>query len=420
MAIEPPSSIISMPFKDRIRLSLMMFLNYAIWGCWYVTLGAYLTLHLKFSGIQAGMVFGTTAVACMTSPFFVGLVADRFFASEYVLAVLHLLGAILLFILTKVTGFGAVYGVMLAYGLCYFPTIAVTNSLTLQHLKNPARDFPLIRVFGTLGWIAIGVTLGRLGIETSPSSFLLAAAASLTMAVFSLTLPHTPPPSKGASISVRQILGLDALVMFKRRSFAVFGLASVLACIPLTFYFSFTNAYLNGLHVPNAAGKMALGQASEVGMMLLMTFILGRLGVKSILMMGLAAWSVRYLLLGYGDPQGGLWMFYLAILLHGVCYDFFFVTGQLYTDQEAPAHLRSAAQGLITFLTYGLGMLIGSFLAGRAVDYFTHTTGDTTNVNWQAFWYVPAFIAFFILLLIAAFFRSGVKISTAQSAADAR
>ena len=195
----------------------------------------------------------------------------------------------------------------------------------------------------------------------------------MVMSIFSLTLPHTPPPSKGQSVTLRRILGLDALVMLKRPSFAVFAVASILACIPLTFYFSFTNAYLNTLHVPNAAGKMALGQASEVVMMLLMPFILRRVTVKSILIMGLMAWSVRYLLLAYGNPDSGIWMFYVAILLHGICYDFFFMTGQLYTDQESPANLRSAAQGLITFLTYGVGMLIGSLISGRAVDYFTHT-----------------------------------------------
>src|SRR6266853_2879598 len=307
---------------------------------------------------------------------------------------------------------------MLVYCLCYFPTIALTNSLTLQHLKNPARDFPLIRVFGTLGWIAIGVTLGRLGIETSPSFFLLAAGASVAMSFFSLTLPHTPPPSKGQSVTIRQALGLDALVMFKRRSFTVFAVASILACIPLTFYFSFTNAYLNDLHVPNAAGKMALGQASEVIMMLLMPFILRRVSVKSILIMGLVAWSVRYLLLAYGNPTSGIWMFYVAILLHGICYDFFFMTGQLYPDQEAPANLRSAAQGLITFLTYGVGMLIGSLIAGRTVDYFTRTLGNVVSRNWQAFWVTSALSAFLILLLIAIFFRSRSKIATASPAAS--
>ena len=291
-----------MTTSDRIRFSLMMFLNYVIWGAWYVTLSTYLTINLKFTGTQAGAVFGTTALACIISPFFVGLIADRFFASERVLAVLHLFGAVLLYFVTKVTSFGAVYALMFAYCLCYFPTIALTNSLTLQHLKDTGRDFPLIRVFGTLGWIAIGVTIGHLRVETSTTPFLLAAGASVVMSVFSLTLPHTPPPSRGQAVNIRSILGLDALVMFKRSAFAVFAVASVLACIPLTFYFSFTNTYLNELHVENAAGKMALGQASEVAMMLLMPFILRRLSVKNILIMGLLAWSVRYMLLAYGNP----------------------------------------------------------------------------------------------------------------------
>jgi nucleoside transporter len=395
----------------------MMFLNYAIWGAWYVTLSTYLTINLKFTGTQAGAVFGTTAVACIISPFFVGLIADRFFASERVLAVLHLFGAVLLVLVTKVTSFGAVYALMLAYCLCYFPTIALTNSLTLQHLKNTGRDFPLIRVFGTLGWIAIGVTIGRLRVETSTTPFLLAAGASVVMSIFSLTLPHTPPSSRGQAVTLRSVLGLDALVMFKRSAFAVFAVASVLACIPLTFYFSFTNTYLNELHVENAAGKMALGQASEVAMMLLMPFILRRLTVKNILIMGLLAWSVRYVLLAYGNPYGGLWMFYLAILLHGLCYDFFFMTGQLYTDQEAPVHLRSAAQGLITFLTYGVGMLIGSLVSGRTIDYFTHASAGMMTRNWQSFWISSALTAFLILLLVALFFRTNCRIESTRPSA---
>jgi nucleoside transporter len=392
----------------------MMFLNYVIWGAWYVTLSTYLTINLKFTGTQAGAVFGTTALACIISPFFVGLIADRFFASERVLAVLHLFDAVLLYFVTKVTSFGAVYTLMFAYCLCYFPTIALTNSLTLQHLKDTGRDFPLIRVFGTLGWIAIGVTIGHLRVETSTTPFLLAAGASVVMSLFSLTLPHTPPPSRGQAVNIRSILGLDALVMFKRSAFAVFAIASVLACIPLTFYFSFTNTYLNELHVENAAGKMALGQASEVAMMLLMPFILRRLSVKNILIMGLLAWSVRYMLLAYGNPQAGLWMFYLAILLHGLCYDFFFMTGQLYTDQEAPAHLRSAAQGVITFLTYGVGMLIGSLVSGRTIDYFTHVGGGIVTRNWQSFWISSALTSFLILLLVAAFFRTNARIESTR------
>src|SRR5215813_3340463 len=279
-----------MSTSDRIRFSLMMFLNYVIWGAWYVTLSTYLTINLKFTGTEAGAVFGTTALASIISPFFVGLIADRFFASERVLAVLHLFGAVLLFCVTKVTSFGAVYALMFVYCLCYFPTIALTNSLALQHLKDTGRDFPLIRVFGTLGWIAIGVTIGFMRVETSATPFLLAAGASVVMSIFSLTLPHTPPPSRGQAVTMRSILGLDALVMFKRQAFAVFAVASVLACIPLTFYFSFTNTYLNELHVENAAGKMALGQVSEVAMMLLMPLILRRLTVKNILIAGLLAW----------------------------------------------------------------------------------------------------------------------------------
>jgi len=408
-----------MPIADRIRLSLMMFLNYVIWGSWYVTLGAYLTINLKFTGTQAGAVFGTTAVACMISPFFVGLIADRFFASERVLSALHLLGAVLLYFVTKATSFGSVYALMFIYCLCYFPTIALTNSLTLQHLKDTGRDFPLIRVFGTLGWIAIGVTIGRMGVETSTVPFLLAAGASVVMSLFSLTLPHTPPPSKGQKVTLRRVLGLDALVMLKRPSFAVFAIASILACIPLTFYFSFTNAYLNSLHVPNAAGKMALGQASEVVMMLLMPFILRRVSVRGILLMGLLAWSVRYVLLAYGNPDSAIWMFYVAILLHGICYDFFFMTGQLYTDQEAPSNLRSAAQGLITFLTYGVGMLIGSLISGRTVDYFSHTVGTEVVRDWRAFWMTSALSAFVILVLVAVFFRSRAKIEATPAVSEA-
>lgn len=394
-----------------------MFLNYVIWGSWYVTIGTYLTATLKFSGSETGAVFGTTALACMISPFFVGLIADRFFASERVLAVLHLIGAVLLYLVTQVTSFGSLYAIMLAYCLCYFPTISLTNSLTLRQISDQGRDFPLIRVFATLGWIVIGVVIGNLGIEAAKTPFLIAAAASLVMSAFSLTLPHTPPANQGQEVTVRRILGLDALVMLKDPTFLVFVIASILACIPLTFYFSFTNAYLNEVHVNNSAGKMALGQVSEVGMMLLMPFIFRRVSVKTILLAGLIAWSVRYALLAYGNAGSGMWMFYIAILLHGVCYDFFFMTGQLYTDIVAPANLRSAAQGLIIFLTYGVGMFVGSLLSGGAVDYFTRTVGNTVTRDWQGFWLSSSLGAFAILLIVAFFFRSHAKVQTAQSVA---
>ena len=391
----------------------MMFLNYVIWGSWYVTIGTYLTATLKFSGTETGAVFGTTALASMISPFFVGLIADRFFASERVLAVLHLLGAGLLYLVTTQTTFGPVYGIMLAYCLCYFPTVSLTNSITLRQIKDPGKDFPLIRVFATIGWVVIGLIVGQMGVEATHVPFLIAAGASLLMSAFSLMLPHTPPENKGEAITVRSILGLDALSMLKDRSFLVFVIASILACIPLTFYFSFTNAYLNELKVTNAAGKMALGQVSEIGMMLLMPLIFRKVSVKFILLLGLVAWSLRYALLAFGNPDSGMWMFYLAILLHGVCYDFFFMTGQLYTDMQAPPKLRSAAQGLIIFLTYGVGMFIGSLLSGVAIDYFTKTNGGVVTKDWQSFWSASSAGAFVILLMIALFFRSNAKVQTA-------
>jgi Nucleoside H+ symporter. len=408
-----------MPTSLSARLSLMMFLNYVIWGAWYVTLGTYLTVTLKFTGTQTGAVFGTTALACMISPFFVGLIADRFFATEKVLATLHLMGAVLLYLVTRVSSFGAVYAVVLAHCLCYFPTIALTNSLTLRQIKDASREFPLIRVFATIGWIVIGQTVGLLGVETTSTPFLLAAGASIVMSAYCLTLPHTPPADKGTAMTVRNVLGLDALVLFKQPAYRVFTVASILACIPLTFYFSFTNAYLNDLGVHNAAGKMTLGQISEVGVMLLMPLIYRRFSLKAILLIGLFAWAIRYALLAYGNPDSRMWMFYIAILFHGVCFDFFFMTGQLYTDQEAPPNLRGTAQGLLAFLTYGVGMFIGSLLSGVAVDFFTTTTGSVVVRNWSGFWLASGGSALLVALYVALFFHSRGKVQSKGAAAQA-
>jgi nucleoside transporter len=408
-----------MPLSVSARLAVMMFLNYVIWGAWYVTLDTYLTATLKFSGTQAGAVFGTVALACMISPFFVGMIADRFFSTERVLCAIHLIGAGLLFLVSRATSFAGVWWLLFAYCLCYFPTIALTNSLTLRQVKNAGNEFPLIRVFATIGWIAIGVTVGHMGVERSNTPFLLAAAASLVMSAFSLMLPHTPPTDQGKPVTIRTVLGLDALVMLKRPSFLIFVVASVLACIPLTFYFSFTNAYLNEVGVQNAAGKMTLGQVSEVGAMLLMPLIFRKFTLKAILLGGLLAWSVRYVLLAYGDTGSLVWMFYLAILLHGICFDCFFMTGQLYTDQEAPPNLRSSAQGLLAFLTYGVGMYIGSRLSGVALDYFTTGAGVNVHHNWSSFWLSSATGAFAIFLLVALFFHTGGKIRAKEPEAVA-
>jgi nucleoside transporter len=389
----------------------MMFLNYVVWGAWYVTIGTWLTATLKFSGTQTGAVFGTTALASMISPFFVGLIADRYFATERLLASLHLIGAVLLYCIAQATSFGAVYSLMLAYCLCFFPTIPLTNSLAFQNITNAGGQFPLIRVFGTLGWIVIALVIGNTRVESSSTQFLISAGCSVAMSLFCLTLPHTPP-ARTAGTNWRKILGLDALVMLKQRSYLVFLIASVLACIPLTFYFTFTNAYLNEAGVQDAAGKMSLGQVSEVGMMILMPLIYRRFRLKTILLLGLLAWSVRYALLAFGNPASAVWMFYAAILLHGVCFDFFFMTGQLYTDQEAPAHLRSTAQGFLTFLTYGVGMFAGSLLSGVVIDVFTTHTGDTVTRNWSAFWLTSAIGAAGICLLVGTLFRTRATIHT--------
>ncbi len=402
----------------KTRLCAMMFLQYIVWGAWYVTLNTYLTTTLGFTGTQAGAAFGTTALGSLVAPFFVGLVADRFFATERVMATLYAIGAVLMFLLTQVTSFSAVYTLLLAFCLCYFPTIALTNAIAMRQVADPGKDFPLIRVMGTLGWIFINLVVGFMRVETTTTPFLLAMGASIIMCIFSLVaLPHTPPPARGQQVTLRRILGLDALAMMKDRSYLVFVIASVLACIPLTFYYSFTNLFLNESGVTNAAGKMALGQISEVGMMLLMPLVFRMASVRSILLVGLGSWALRYVLLGYGDAHAAVWMFYLAIILHGVCFDFFFVTGQLYTDQEAPPHLRSTAQGFITVVTYGVGMLIGSFLSGFVLDYFTTTTGTVVTRSWPSFWFSSAAMSFAIALLVLFFFRSPAKIQAKQPGA---
>jgi nucleoside transporter len=395
----------------KTRLCAMMFIQYIIWGSWYVTLNTYLTSALGFSGTQAGAAFGTTAVASLVAPFFVGLVADRFFATERVLAVLYATSAVLIFLVTQVTTFPAVYVLLLGFCLSYFPTIGLTNAITMRQVADPGRDFPFIRMMGTLGWIFINLIVGFMRVEATTVPFLLASAASIVMCIFSLVaLPHTPPPARGQKVTVRAILGLDALAMMKDRSYLVFVIASFLACIPLTFYYSFTNLYLNEVGVDNAAGKMSLGQMSEVGMMLAMPFVFRMFSVRAILLMGLGSWALRYVLLAYGDPGPAVWMFYLAIILHGVCFDFFFVTGQLYTDQEAPAHLRSTAQGFITVVTYGFGMLVGSFLSCYALDYFSTPAGATIARDWMSFWLSSAAMSAAIGLLVLLFFQSSVSI----------
>jgi nucleoside transporter len=385
----------------RLKLSTLMFLQYFVWGAWSVTMGTWLGERLHFSGGQIGLAAGTTALAAMISPFFVGMVADRFLATEKILAALHIAGGAILFYASTETEFGSFYGVLLLYALCFMPTLALSNSLSFRQMANPEREFPSIRVLGTIGWIVAGLVIGTLGFEATAVPMRVAAAASIALGLFCLALPHTPPQRTGR-VTIREVLGLDALKLLGERSFAIFFIGSFLICIPLQFYYAFANPFLNEIQVTNAAGKMTLGQMSEIFFMLVMPWFFRRLGVKWMLLVGMAAWTTRYLLFAYGDNGPLVGMLYAGILLHGICYDFFFVTGQIYVDQKAPPDLRAAAQGLIAFVTLGVGMFIGSYLSGMVVDRYAVGAGHA----WDRIWLVPAAGAAGVLILFALFFRN--------------
>ena len=402
----------------RMKLSIMMFLQYFVWGAWWVTVGTYLSQVHHFSGVQVGLISGTTALAAMISPFFVGMIADRFFATDKILAVLHLVGAVLMYLASRFDTFGLVYPVLLAYTLCYMPTLALTNALSFHNMKDPAKEFPAVRVLGTIGWIVVGVLIGWLKIEATAIPLKIAAGASVLTGLFCFTLPHTPPKQKGQPVSVGTILGLDALKLMKDPSFAIFVVGSFLLCIPLNFYYTFTNLFLNELGMVNAAGKMTLGQMSEIGFMLLMPFFLSRIGIKKTILLGMVAWVLRYLLFAYGNIDARVWMLYAGILLHGICYDFFFVSGQIYVDQRAPVGVRGAAQGFIAFVTLGAGMFLGAWASGAVVQHYTLDATAGTAIDlatsasrhlWDKIWMVPALGAAAVLLLFALFFRPQLK-----------
>ena len=392
----------------RTRLSAMMFIQYFIYGSWLVTLGTFLGNVLHASGKDVGLAYMMPAIAAIVSPFVVGMIADRFFATERMLAALHLIGAILLYMATRQAAFSGFAVYFMLYTLCFMPTLALTNSISFDNMKDPSREFPAIRVLGTIGFIAIQQVIGRMGWDATALPLQLGAAASVLMAVYCLTLPHTPPHAAGKPLSVRDVLGLDALDLLKDRSFAIFVLGSFLLCIPLQFYYAFTNPFMNEIGVPAAAAKMSFGQMSEIFFMLLMPWFLVRLGVKKMLLIGMAAWTTRYLLFAHGNAGSGMWMLYAGILLHGVCYDFFFVTGQIYVDQQADVKIRAAAQGFIALVTLGAGQAIGSWLSGVVVDANLHTATVPPHHDWFRIWMVPAVGAFAVLLIFAALFRPRV------------
>ncbi|MBC7915895.1 MAG: nucleoside permease [Pyrinomonadaceae bacterium] len=388
----------------RIKLSAMMFLEFFIWGAWFVTLGTFLGKNLSASGTQIGHAYLSQSIGAIIAPFIIGLIADKYFSAQKILGVLHLIGAVLLYLASTSDSFDNFFPKILMYMVLFMPTLALVNSVAFRQMNNPAKEFPQIRVLGTIGWIVAGLTIGWLNWEQAGEltlTFRMAAVASALLGLFSFTLPATPPVKSGEKTSVSDVLGLDALGLLKNRSYLLFFLASIAICVPLAFYYNFTNLFLNESGMKSAAGIQSLGQVSETLFMLLIPIFFIRLGVKKMLAIGMLAWVVRYVFFAYGNIDSNYWMLILGIVLHGICYDFFFVTGQIYTDNLAGDRFKSAAQGMITLATYGVGMLIGSLVSGPIVDAYKTSTGH----DWQMIWLIPAAIAGVVLLLFILLFR---------------
>jgi nucleoside transporter len=402
----------------RAKLSTMMFLQFFIWGAWYTTIAVYMTNH----GMERLTFWPYTVnpIAAIVAPFFLGLVADRYFATEKVLATLHLLGGLILLAVPRFTGAPTTFILLLLlYNLCYMPTLGLANSLAFHHIQSQEQQFPLIRVFGTVGWIVAGlfISLVLSGMmtavpETTAWPLYTAGIASVVLGLFCFTLPHTPPRGAGQPVSLRSIAGLDALKQIGDRPFYVFIAASLLLCIPLAAYYNFTQLYLGAAGVKKIAATQTVGQMSETLFMLMMPLMFMRLGVKKMLMVGMGAWVLRYALFALAAPAAVFWMILLGVALHGPCYDFFFVTGQIYVDTKSTPAIRGQAQGFLVLVTYGVGMLIGAQVAGRVYNSFLGTATTLTLEQWRSFWIFPAAFAAAVLVFFAAFFKAPARATT--------
>lgn len=390
----------------KVRLSIMMFLQYAIWGSWYVTVGNYMGAIGMSSTIH--WAYTVSPIAAIISPFFLGMIADRFFATEKVLGILHLIGGVALLAAPLVAEGNSASStlfilLLLLHMLSYMPTVGLTNTLAFSHLDNQEKEFPIIRVFGTLGWIAAGIFVSKvLGADETSLPLIVAGIASIVMGLFSFSLPHTPPPAKGEKTSFRKIIGIDVIKKLNTKPFMVFMVSSFLISIPLALYYAYAPVFVNSSGIENPAFVMSFGQMSEVAFILIMPLLLPRFGFKKVLLIGMGAWALRYFLFAAGADDAVVWMILSGIILHGICYDFFFVAGFIYVDKTAPVEIRGQAQGFIILVTYGLGMLIGSQVAGLL---FNNMISGSSLAEWQNFWIVPAIFATIVMLFFGFMFK---------------
>jgi len=400
-----------MNITTRVKLSTMMFLEFFIWGSWFVTLGTFLDKNLSATGSQTAAVFSTQSWGAIIAPFIIGLIADRFFNAEKILGVLHIVGAILMYQMYHAVNVDVFYPYVLGYMILFMPTLALVNSVAFNQMQDAEKEFSTIRFWGTIGWIVAGLFISYLFIWDSPeglqsgllkNTFLMAGIASLILGLFSFALPKTPPKvAKGEKVKLSDILGLDALSLLKDKNFAVFFISAILICIPLAFYYQNAHPFLSSIGVEEPTGKMAIGQVSEALFLLLIPVFFKRFGFKITILVGMLAWAVRYALFAYGNAGELSFMLIIGIALHGVCYDFFFVSGQIYTNSRAGEKYKSAAQGLITLATYGVGMLIGFEVAGMITDSYKLADGA---IDWKMVWIIPAGIALVVFLLFSVFF----------------
>lgn len=398
--------------RIQARLCVMMFLQFFIWGGWFVTMGSFLASNLTASGSQIGMAYSTQSWGAIIAPFIFGLLADRYFQAQRLLCVLHLAGAVIMVELARAPEFATFYPYLFLYMILYMPTLALANAVAFRQLTDPSRQFARIRVWGTVGWIAAGLAISFVFGWDSPTAisggglkntFLMCGAASFLLGIYSLTLPATPPGvDRAAKVRWGDLLGLEALRLLKERNFLIFFLASISICVPLAFYYQHANQFLTEINVSNPTGKQTLGQMSEVLFMLMIPVFLRRFGMKITLLIGMLSWAVRYLMFAFGNAGSAAWLLIVGIALHGVCYDFFFVSGQIFIDSKAGKDVKSAAQGLITLATYGVGMLAGFWLAGRVTDMYSVNEVH----DWRSIWLLPAGVAALVFVVFALSFKN--------------